>query len=164
MISLRNVAPQDLQAVVALNQAAMPALSDTTPEEMQWFAEVAGYFKVAVEDGRVVGFLIALTPGVPYRSINYGWFTARYDDFVYVDRIAVAEEARGRGIGRMFYEDLERFSAGRPRITCEVNIRPRNEGSLRFHARHGFVEVGTQDTEGGKKTVALLERKLTVDG
>ncbi|NNE42793.1 MAG: GNAT family N-acetyltransferase, partial [Gemmatimonadetes bacterium] len=47
-----------------------------------------------------------------------------------------------------------------PMITCEVNTRPRNDGSLRFHARLGFREVGTQETEGGAKAVSLLEKRL----
>jgi predicted GNAT superfamily acetyltransferase len=161
MIEFRDVGSEDLQAVVDLNQAAMPALSDTTLDEMRWFSGVASYFKVVVDDGRIIGFLIALAPGVPYRSENYRWFSSRYDDFLYVDRIAIAADARGRGIGGSFYEDLARFASGRTaRITCEVNTRPRNEGSLRFHTRHGFTEVGSQDTEGGKKTVALLEKRL----
>ena len=36
---------------------------------------------------------------------------------------------------------------------------PKNTSRQR-HLRHGFVQVGTQQTEGGKKEVALLEKKL----
>jgi predicted GNAT superfamily acetyltransferase len=35
-----------------------------------------------------------------------------------------------------------------------------NEGSLRFHHRIGFVEVGQQDTDGGTKRVSLLAKPL----
>jgi len=45
-------------------------------------------------------------------------------------------------------------------MTCEVNIRPPNESSMRYHEMHGFVQVATQETEGGLKKVALLEKKL----
>ena len=31
--------------------------------------------------------------------------------------------------------------------------------SMEYHRRPGFVPVGTQQTEGGKKEVALLEMK-----
>jgi predicted GNAT superfamily acetyltransferase len=157
-IELRDVTPADLPAVVDLNRAAVDALSEASLEDMAWFARVAVYFKVAVEGDALLGFLIAFTPHVQgYPSENYRWFQARYDDFVYVDRVVVAEQARGRGLGRRFYEDLERFAQGRAtRITCEVYLRPRNDGSLRFHAQLGFHEVGTLDIKGGTKTVSLL--------
>ena len=41
-----------------------------------------------------------------------------------------------------------------------MNVRPRNDGSLRFHQRYGFTAVGEQDTEGGAKRVTLLEKRL----
>jgi predicted GNAT superfamily acetyltransferase len=161
-IELRDVTPADFPALVAMNRAAMPAVSEASLEDMAWFAGVSVYFKVAAEADALHGFLIALTPDVQgYPSDNFRWFQAHYDDFVYVDRIVVAGAARGRGLGQRFYEDLERFARGRAtRITCEVNTRPRNDGSLRFHARLGFHEVGTQDTEGGKKTVSLLSKPV----
>ena len=41
-------------------------------------------------------------------------------------------------------------------ITCEVNIRPKNKGSMLFHKKFGFIEAGTQKTDGGKKEVSLM--------
>ncbi len=160
--TIRDVQPGDLPEVLRINQAARPAVSDSTPEKLAWFAEVATWFKVAqAPDGRLGGFLIGLGPGVDYDSLNYGWFTARYDNFLYVDRIALDESARGVGLGTRFYAELEAFGRGRsPWILCEVNTRPRNEVSLRFHERAGFDEVGTQDTEGGTKTVVMLRKAI----
>jgi predicted GNAT superfamily acetyltransferase len=40
-------------------------------------------------------------------------------------------------------------------MACEYNLRPKNEVSRQFHRRYGFKEVGTQETENGKKTVSL---------
>ena len=45
-------------------------------------------------------------------------------------------------------------------LFCEVNLRPRNERSLAFHAAIGFREVGRQDTDGGNKHVSLLALDL----
>jgi hypothetical protein len=45
-------------------------------------------------------------------------------------------------------------------MTCEVNVRPANESSMRYHETHGFLKVGSQETEGGSKEVAMLEKKL----
>jgi predicted GNAT superfamily acetyltransferase len=45
-------------------------------------------------------------------------------------------------------------------MACEVNIRPPNDESMRFHTRLGFGEVGTQVTDNGSKEVALLLKEL----
>ena len=65
------------------------------------------------------------------------------------------------GVASRLYQDFAEFL---PRevdvMTCEVNIRPPNESSMRYHEQHGFVRVATQETEGGKKEVALIGEEL----
>ena len=76
-------------------------------------------------------------------------------------RIAVHPSFRRLGIGRAFYAELvQQFRGAHPVLLCEVNVRPMNAGSLRFHDSLGFHEVGQQDTDEGRKTVSLLELKL----
>ena len=60
--------------------------------------------------------------------------------------------------------DLLRFAAQRriPYVTCEVNERPPNPASMRFHDRFGFAPVGRAATEDGKKDVVYLARRLEV--
>jgi predicted GNAT superfamily acetyltransferase len=94
----------------------------------------------------------------PNQSMNYRWFSVRYDDFVYLDRVAVAADHRGCGIGSRLYEEVERRTRA-VWFTLEVNLRPRNDGSLRFHARKGFVEVGQQETDYGA-LVSLMAKRL----
>jgi len=47
-----------------------------------------------------------------------------------------------------------------PIITCEVNLKPKNDESLLFHKKYGFEQVGTQETDGGKKEVSLMVYKI----
>lgn len=156
-VRFREGSLADADAVHALNQANTPAVGDETPEAMRDLIAMAASFRVAEDERGIAGFLIAMTPDAPYGSGNFLWFRERYPSFMYVDRIAIREDRRGDGLGRRFYEDLAIFTEGRaPFITCEVNTRPRNEGSLRFHARMGFEEVGTRESDGGKKTVVML--------
>jgi len=160
-IRLRDFRPDDLDAVHALNQGAQPAVGGETPEGMRALAGMAACFRVAEDDdGRVAGFLIALTPEAPYASLNFRWFRDRYPAFVYVDRIVVRDDVRGTGLGRRFYDDLAVFARGRaPMITCEVNTRPRNDASLAFHDRLGFEAVGEREAgDDGKAVVMLLKR------
>jgi hypothetical protein len=153
----------DLPEVLAINEACTPHVSSISLEELRALAAQACHFKVVRIGGQVAGFFLALGPGQVYESLNYRWFCERYEDFIYVDRIAISREFRGTGIGRMFYEDLERTTAsGVAWITCEVNLRPPNPESLAFHQRLGFQEVGQQDTEGGGKRVSLLVRASVV--
>ena len=102
-------------------------------------------------DGRD-GFLIAFDQHAAYSSQNFLWFKARYDRFVYVDRVIVAAHARGRGLARRFYQDLFDCAreAGHERIVCEINLEPPNAGSLAFHRAMGFAEVGQAELGSGK--------------
>ena len=76
---------------------------------------------------------------------------------MYVDRIIVGEEFQKLGYGKALYNDLVKYSKNKSDfITCEVNIRPKNKGSMLFHKKFGFIEVGTQKTDGGKKEVSLM--------
>jgi predicted GNAT superfamily acetyltransferase len=101
-----------------------------------------------------------LGPGADYGSVNYRWFSERYESFAYLDRVAIDAAHQSRGLGAALYGEVERRLAGSvPWFVLEVNLRPRNDGSLRFHSRQGFVEVGQQDTNYGT-LVSLLAKPL----
>jgi hypothetical protein len=116
-------------------------------------------------DERLAGYLVAFAPGAPYESLNYRWFEQRYSDFIYIDRIAVAAPARRRGVAGSLYRDFFQFASTRTGlVTCEVNTRPPNPESMSFHQSFGFRQVGTQETDGGAKTVSLMGVDLKARG
>lgn len=160
-LSIRNVNVKDLEAVLTLNQSEVPHVGSVDLSRMHWFARYASYFKVAESNGALAAFLIGLRPGIDYDSPNYRWFCERYEDFAYVDRVAVAEFARRAGLASRLYAD---FAAAQPDVvpcmTCEVNVRPPNVSSMRFHERLGFTRVGTLESENGAKGVAMLLKDL----
>ena len=158
-MDIRPMRGADLERVLDLNNAAVPALSAVEPAKLQSLVAEAALALVAEHEGDVVGFCINFGPGAQYASVNYQWFCERYDEFVYLDRIAVHEAARNLGIGAALYGAVERHIAGTPWLLCEVNLRPRNDGSLRFHERIGFVEVGQQETDYGF-LVSMLAKDL----
>jgi len=160
--TLRSFVEDDLGAVLALNNAAAPAVNELTSSDLEWFAEISHLFLVSEsgigEERQITGFLIGLLgPGVDYESINYKWFTSRYESFLYVDRVVVGESSWSQGNGRRFYEALAASGSDQPVMCAEVNIKPRNDRSLIFHEKFGFIPVGEQDTEGGSKRVQLME-------
>ena len=154
IISARLV---DLEFVLDLNQKNTPAVSDSSFEMMSYFLKVSEYFRILTVGEKPIGFLIALMPDKDYHSENYRWFNNKYNSFIYIDRIVISEEYQRRGYGKLFYSELHHFSKGRvSKLACEVNTRPINQQSIKFHDRFGFYEVGTQETESGKKNVSLL--------
>jgi predicted GNAT superfamily acetyltransferase len=160
-VNIRATSANDLDAALSLNNANVPELNELDAAEIERLVSIAEVALTAEVDGAFAGFCIVFAPGVDYGSLNYGWFSRNYDDFVYLDRIAVEPAYRRFGIGRGFYAELvDRLTGRFPVLTCEVNVRPRNEPSLRFHHSIGFREVGQQDTDGGNKTVSLLELTL----
>ncbi len=160
-MQVSDVRDEDLDDVLALNEASVPHVSSIGMEELRWFAENAFCFRIARVDRQLAGFLIGLGPGLDYASPNYRWFDRRHENFGYIDRVAVAPFARRRGIASHLYDDFEtRLRGYVPLLTCEVNIRPPNESSMVYHEQHGFVRVATQETEGGGKEVALMEKRL----
>jgi predicted GNAT superfamily acetyltransferase len=161
---IREAGDDDHAAVLALNNSAVPHVNALTPEEFAWIVAHAGYFRVAIDDGGLAGFVIAFPPGVDYWSLNYRWFSEFYRGagFFYLDRVVVTERARGSGVGRALYDDLGRFVAGTwSRIALEVNLLPPNPGSLAFHERLGFRRVGVREEDNGAKAVVLMERAIS---
>ena len=147
----------DLEFVLNLNQRNTPAVGDSSFETISYFLKVSEYFKMITIGEKPIGFLIALMPGKDYQSENYRWFNHKYNSFMYIDRIVISSKYQGRGYGKLFYNDLHRFSKGKAlKLACEVNTRPMNLQSIKFHDKFGFYEVGTQETENGKKKVSLL--------
>ncbi|MDE0103851.1 MAG: GNAT family N-acetyltransferase [Bryobacterales bacterium] len=146
MTAIRDVRSEDLRAVLEINELSVPAMNHLSMKDMRWFAQEAEYFRVARIESEVGGFLICLRPETPYDSPNLAWLKSRFDDFLYVDRIAVAPRFQRAGVATALYLDASRHAGGRfGKIACEVNIRPRNEVSIRYHERLGFRPCGSQD-------------------
>lgn len=158
-LTTADLAGSDGEALLALNNAHAVELSWLEPEKLTHLVEEAF---VARRVGVADALLLTFDQAADYDSVNYLWFRERYPAFVYVDRVVVADSARGRGLARALYDDLfaAARAAGHERIVCEVNSDPPNPASDRFHAALGFAVVGTAEIHGGKKTVTYLERAL----
>lgn len=159
-MTLRTYLPSDLAALHTINVAGEPGVGAVSQAELGGIIG-GGQCLVAVDaDDVPLGFILVFLPGEVRASPNFDWFAERYERFVYVDRIAVAAAARGQQIGDALYQGtFAQFADAAPMIACEVNTEPPNPGSMRFHARLGFAEVGTAEFAPGK-SVAYLARRL----
>ncbi|MBC8078059.1 MAG: GNAT family N-acetyltransferase [Chloroflexales bacterium] len=151
-VTFRPFAERDHDAVLHLNAESVAVLSPLNAERLRALRMLACLHEVAEDADVVVGFLLAFADGAPYDSINYQWFARRFKRFVYIDRVVVSAACRGAGVGRAFYRRALDYAAaaGCMWLVCEVDVEPPNAGSLAFHQRLGFVEVGRQTVGGGK--------------
>jgi len=156
---IRDAVATDFPAIVGLNRESEHFLSPLILPRLVELHGRAAWHRVLVQDGEVLGFLLAFRELANYDSPNYHWFAARYPRFLYIDRVVVGRAHQGRRLGARLYEDLFAFASrsGAERVVCEFDLDPPNETSRRFHARFGFREVGTQWVAAGTKQVSLQE-------
>ena len=151
----------DIDAALELNNLNAPAVGEIDRTQLEFLIEHSLY-SFAIGADTLHAFCITFAPGAPYTSVNYQWFSQNYSEFVYLDRVVVSEKMRNNSLGAKLYAAVEqRMIKDRcaPILTCEVNLNPPNIGSIRFHNRIGFREVGQQDSKPGL-TVSLLAKNL----
>jgi predicted GNAT superfamily acetyltransferase len=149
----------DVEEVLALNDRNVTMLAPLDEDRLRRIQKWADRCDVIEDDGAFGGFVITFGPGTPYDSENYAWFTERHGGrFYYLDRIVLHEEHRRRGLGGFVYDQVERRARPYGRLALEVNLEPRNDASLAFHAGRGFVEVGRLGDDS--HLVALMEKQL----
>lgn len=140
---LRHYRPGDAVDILALNAASVAVLSPMDDARFEHLRALCSLLKVAELDGAVAGFLMGFCDGTAYNSVNYRWFSANCEAFLYIDRVVVSSAHRGRGIASRFYEHAIEWSRerGLRSLVAEIDIEPPNEASLQFHRRFGFREM-----------------------
>jgi predicted GNAT superfamily acetyltransferase len=142
-VRLRALTESDVPKVLALNEAHVEMLAPMDELRLRHLHDLAHQFAAIDVDGAFAGFVVTFGPGTDYDSENYRWFTARYGDgFLYLDRVVVDPSMRRRGVAGAVYDVVEGVASAYGLLALEVNLVPRNDPSLAFHAARGFVEVG----------------------
>ena len=160
--TIRNIEIADLARVLEINNGNTPGVSELTMSELETDIENCLHaLAIDNEHGEVCAFCITFDPGAPDAGANHQWFAERYKSFVYLDRIAIDSNHQNRGLGALLYQSVEQHmlnSAEHTLLCCEVNLEPPNPGSLRFHQRIGFAEVGQQSPSPGY--IVSLQQKI----
>ena len=105
------------------------------------------------EDGEVIGYA-AMSPAsfqIPYCG-------------VVEDEVAVAEDARGEGVGKALLTALVESADKNELWTLEAHLLEENEAAIALHQACGFRTVGRQlkrgmDAYGHWRNVLLMERR-----
>ncbi|WP_159017650.1 GNAT family N-acetyltransferase [Cognatiluteimonas profundi] len=164
-IVIRDVREHELDSVLALNNAAGPAILPLDAARLRRFHSEAEYFRIAERDGALAGFLIGFGSDAGHDSGNFHWFRERHPHFFYIDRIAVASRRRGGGVGRAFYADVQSYAELRyPQMACEVFLESGSDPALLFHGSFGFREIGQRvmrdapgDSDAGRRAAMLMK-------
>ncbi len=158
-IKPRPIEPGDLRWIHALNRQHEVELSPLGMSSLADLVSRASYGRVVDHQA---AFLLAFDQAAAHNSANFLWFRERLTHFLYVDRVAVAHQSRGRGYARALYEDLFAFAGcvGSQSIVCEVNTDPPNPASDAFHAALGFEEAGRAHLTDRRKSVVYLRKRL----
>ncbi|MEQ1616499.1 MAG: GNAT family N-acetyltransferase [Hyphomicrobiaceae bacterium] len=149
----------DLAAFLDLNNRHKVELSELDATELARLVSIA--FQ-ARGTRNPMSMLLAYDQLADYASPNFLWFKARFERFVYIDRVVVSVDGRGLGLASRLYADLVEAacSVGHTRIVAEVNSDPPNPASDAFHAVRGFTEVGRAHLGDRGKTVRYLCQSL----
>jgi predicted GNAT superfamily acetyltransferase len=155
-MEIRPLSKEDSPSLWKINEEGLPGTGKVSEDEIKSLLDYSE-LSIGAFDGDILhGFVICLPPGTEYASLNYAWFNQRYDDFLYVDRIAVSQNHRNKNVGTLLYSEVISLSAqNQVPIAAEVNLTPPNPGSIRFHERNGFTDVGVF-SHGDKAVIMLL--------
>ena len=152
-MKIRSANAADAVQIADLNDVFVSVTSPMDAQRFLELFELCSYCLVVDDGEQLLGFVIAMRNGAPYDNGNYQWFEARVRNMVYVDRIVLAADKRGQGLGHQLYEELSTMALadGCSVMTAEMDIEPPNTHSLHFHNKRGFVEHGQRVLEGGKR-------------
>jgi uncharacterized protein len=158
---LRPLRDRDVPDVLALNEANVSMLAPMDEEHLHRLLGLADRFDVLESGGLFAGFVVTFAPDAEYDSDNFRWFHERHGDgtdFYYLDRVVLHPQFRRRGLGGFMYDEIEGVAEKHGRLCLEVNLVPRNDPSLAFHASRGYVEVGQRGDDD--HVVSMLEKPL----
>ena len=160
---VRNIEITDVARVLEINNANTPGVSELTLSELETdIKNCLHALAIDNEHGEVCAFCITFAPDAPDAGANHRWFADRFESFVYLDRIAIDPTYQNLGLGVLLYQSVEQQmidSAQHSLLCCEVNLEPPNPGSLRFHHRIGFTEVGQHSPQQNYR-VSMLSKNL----
>lgn len=158
---IRHAAEADLAAIAAIYNDVMRTSFTIWQEEptslaerQEWLGETStmGYpALVAADRSGVLGFIAA----EPFRP--WPGYAATWEHSIHVRR-----DSRSRGIGGWLLDAMQATLGAHIMI---AGIDSENDGSLRFHARAGFVETGRMpevgQMRGSWRNLVLLQKTLT---
>jgi len=150
---IQDINEIDIYNCFQLNQANTPNVGSESYKNFEELIINADY-TLCIKNTKVIAFAICFADKdktIAYlNSVNHKNFkelNKMVNNFLYVDRIAVAEKYRHLGIGSELYKKIIYFgkSQNYASVAAEINYLPiKNDISFNFHKKHGFEEIATK--------------------
>ncbi|WP_040320316.1 GNAT family N-acetyltransferase [Aeromicrobium marinum] len=148
--TIREIEPDDFDTIIDLNQNALEGVGPLDEQKLAHLVDQADQALVLDDGGDIAGFVITLPPGADYESSRYEWFEKRFEEYVYLDRIVVAETHRRQGVASQLYDEIE------TETPVALEVYDTNDVSLAFHRSRGYEPVGELD-HAGKTNLMLVK-------
>lgn len=149
-MKLRAATVDDLEAIMALERASFVADAWSDAMMREELASAHTSYLVLVEGGRIRGYGGVRTPkSAPDADIQ---------------TIALAEDARGRGQGRMLLRGLLDIAADHDVREVFLDVREDNVVAQRLYASEGFVPIGRRPNYYAAEHVDAIVMKLDLNG
>jgi [ribosomal protein S18]-alanine N-acetyltransferase len=137
----------DIPALIALEQQCF--ISDRlSPRSVRWMVSRAhGQLLVVARDGQLLGYALLLLRRRSTRARLYS--------------IAIAEHARGMGLGQQLLARIEACAVAHHCTHLRLEVRTDNPGALGLYERNGYRRFAQVDDYYADHTSALrLEKPL----
>ena len=136
-----------LESIYLINQSNTPEVGDLgTFDDLIKLLRLSFANFYLSYDNKVIGFIVCFRESSDYWSQNYKFFSNNTEKFLYIDRIAVKKEFRRNNLASDLYKYVEKkVNYENLPLCCEVNIKPLNKASIKFHYKYGFKKIGTQN-------------------
>lgn len=145
-ISVRRAGPEDIDGIISVNLSSLRTektnglIQRRSREEFEKLLSISKYFVVARSEGRIVGYVTVLDESAPYLENEiFSFYPEKYDNFVFIDQVAVHPDYRRRGVARAMYASF--LFSEKKRILVDFLVSPRNPESINFHKSIGFESI-----------------------
>ena len=155
-----EITPDHHKQILKINARFVHWLSPLDETALHYILSMAAYKR---QLGEAQGVLIGYPHDTNYPDHkNLVWLNGCINNFFYIERVIIDEASQGKGYGRRLYEDVEAFarSCGYMSLACEVNTRPDNPGSHKFHLSMGFTAIGEEDYPEYEASVRYYQKRL----
>jgi len=95
---------------------------------------------------------------------NLTWLRHHIENFFYIERVIINSDSQGNGYGQKLYQDVENYARqnGYKALACEVNTKPNNPGSHKFHKAAGFQAIGEEYYQTFNAAVRYYKKPITL--
>lgn len=148
-VRIRPAELEDLDALHELEKASFDTDRLSRRRLRHWIQAANREFMVAAEDGRLLGYGLVLFHGATNLARLYS--------------IAIAQDARGKGIAAKLLQALETASVNRQRFFMRLEVAKDNAAAIRLYESAGYVAFGTYEDYYEDHRDALRMQKIIRD-